>query len=191
CLPEGPMLVQGGESLTSVAVGPARLWYTALGSAAGVYSCPLADCSGGPVLEASTSAPIALSYYGGEMYWRFGGQLLSCPESGCVGPPKVYVENRGNGYSVGVSGVWVSGSSEGIDHCPAAGCGAGDVNAEHLAPGTGYAQALALGTTHVYWVIEGIGSGAVGEVYEMPIIGGAAKLRASQQPRPRGIVVSA
>lgn len=156
-------IIVAGQNLYWSYSVPGHLLKTFLVIDAGVMTCPLDDCDGGPTLLASGVVhPVDLVASAGVLYWIQGGNsVVACNVSGCGGAPALIasVPSLIDGLTVDQANVVIGAENQSsweISSCPISGCSDASTLLSSTPMGSpagnSFAKTIALDATHVYFV---------------------------------------
>jgi hypothetical protein len=153
----GLTTIYTGSAANRLAIDATNFYVTDI-TANAVIQCPLAGCSGNPlVLAPSVSAPWGIAVDATTVYWANNGDgtIMKCAIGGCGagtdgGGPTILATGQTNAQDLVVAGgtvYWVASGT--VAACATGGCGGSPTV---LASPGGTVQALAVDSANVYWV---------------------------------------
>jgi hypothetical protein len=160
CNNDATIVAEGMQWPTTLVLDRGTLFWNTATTA--MWTCSESGCgSDGPDLFASGNYNVSqFSVDGARVYWREGGNIISCPRGGCGGSPPTVLANDGRetwgGMAASVDEIFYSTWNGGeIRACAKNGCGTGRVFAPNAAGSL--PTSIAIDACNVYWTDSGRG----------------------------------
>ena len=154
-----PALVASAPATGPAALGPTRIYWTALPPVNAVYAAPRGGAPAGALapLASAQANPTAIATDDARVYWTAldDGAVRACPLDGCAGRPIDVATGQAGPSGLASDGThlyWANAAAGTVVRCPAAGCGAAGPTT--LARGLAGPSAVALDAAAV-WVVTG------------------------------------
>jgi hypothetical protein len=140
--------------LSGVAIDPTSI-YWAEPKLGNIIKCPLVGCATITPFASGQVNPQKVDVAQATLFWSANGAIMSCPTSGCVGPPSVFASDQPAAYALAHDAAhlyWTLQEMGGkVLSCPLAGCTTPTVLADMQAS----PSSVAVDETSVYWANSG------------------------------------